>query len=81
MKKKYIGLDIDWNYDSNHKHATIGMPKFTPSTLTKLRHSRPIKPPCALAKHTTPTCSGKVKKAEIEDDSEPILPPSDAKCI
>ena len=79
--KIYLGLEIDWNYNSTSKHATIEMPKHTPSALTKLKHLHPRKTHHNLAKQDIPTHGAKAQRAKIEDHSESILPPSDTEDI
>ena len=61
--KFYLGLEIDWSYESKPKHVTLSMQKYLPNTLTKLQYAPATKPEHTLAQHVIPTCSTKIQYA------------------
>ena len=63
----YLGLELDWSYESKPKHVTLSMPKYLPSALTKLQYAPITKPEHALAQHVIPTYGAKIQYAPPED--------------
>jgi len=66
--KNYLGLEIDWSYESKPRYVTILMPKYVPSALTKLQHSPSLKLQHSPAPHIIPTYEAKLQYAPIEEE-------------
>ena len=77
----YLGLTLDWSYNTTPKHVTLSMPKYIPEGLHKLQHPTPVKPQHSPAKHTIPTYGAKIQYADNTDEMQPTLPEHDIKCI
>ena len=68
--QKYLGLDIDWDY--NNGHVTISMPDYIKRALIRFQHQAPPKPVHSPAKFEQPTYGAKIQYAKDEPESKPL---------
>ena len=68
--KKYLGLDIDWDYDKHTMH--LSMIGYVLEAITRFRHKRPRKPQDQPYPHIKRNCGAKSQYAEASENS-PLL--------
>ena len=67
--KKYIGIDLDWDY--KHQQVTTSMKGYVKRALLQFKHSNPLKPFHSPSKYTPPKFGQKVQLTP-QDNSEPM---------
>ena len=67
--KKYLGMDIDWDYDYHKVH--VSMLDYIPEALARFQHKTPRKPQHQPYPHTKPTYGATKQYVEDSDESEP----------
>ena len=70
--KRYLGLDLDWDYDNRLVH--ISMLDYVADALKRFHHTRPRKPQHQPHAHIKPTYGAKQQFAPDSDDSPPLNP-------
>jgi len=68
--KRYLGLDLDWDYDNRRVH--ISMLDYVPEALKRFNHTRPRKPQHQPHQHVKPKY-GAAKQFAPDDDTSPLL--------
>ena len=76
--KKYLGIDLDWNYDK--KQVVLSMKGYNPKALKEFGHKKPNKPVYGPYQFIRPEYGKKIQYANNEDDS-PTLSPKEIKTI
>ena len=76
--KKYLGIDLDWNYDK--KQVVLSMKGYNPKALKEFGHKKPNKPVYGPSQFTRPEYGKKIQYAKNDDDS-PTLSPKEIKTI
>ena len=68
--KRYLGVDIYWDYD----HCKLHLPIFSyvPDALTRFQHANPRKPQHQIYQHIKPNHGVKEQYAEAADVSPPL---------
>ena len=67
--KKYLGMDIDWDYDG--QKVQVSMLDYIPEALARFQHKTPRKPQHQPYPHTKPTYGATKQYVEDSDESEP----------
>ena len=75
---RYLGMDIDWDYEKHEVH--LSMLSYVQDALTCFHHTRPRKPQDQPHPHVKPTYGAKVQYAAGEDKS-PAVSPKEKKFI
>ena len=70
--KHFLGLTLDWNYESGH--ITLSMPDYIPTTLHRFKHPAKFSPTYAPSEFIAPIY-GKKPQYTKEEDNSPILLP------
>jgi hypothetical protein len=66
--KKYLGMDIDWDYKQRKVH--VSMLKYVPKVLMRVQHKAPSMPQHQPYPHIKPTYGATRQYAEASDTSE-----------
>ena len=67
--KKYLGMDIDWDYEGHKVH--VSMLEYIPEALARFQHKAPRTPQHQPYPHTKPTYGATKQYVEDSDMSEP----------
>jgi hypothetical protein len=76
--RKYIGLTIDWDYESQKVH--LSMPGYVEKSLERFNHNTPSKPQHSPFPHTPPQYGAKLQYAK-DDNATPTLGADNKKFI
>jgi hypothetical protein len=76
--KRYLGLDLDWDYDNRTVH--LSMLAYVANALKRFHHQQPRKPQDQPHAHVKPVYGAKAQYA-ADADSSPLLSPEDKKFI
>ena len=68
--KKYLGMDIDWDYIASKVH--VSMLDYVPEALVRFQHKAPRKPQHQPYPHVKPTYGATKPSAEADDTSAPL---------
>ena len=68
--KKYLGMDIDWDYIASKVH--VSMLDYVPEALVRFQHKAPIKPQHQPYPHVKPAYGATKQYAEANDTSAPL---------
>ena len=68
--KKYLGMDIDWDYIASKVH--VSMLDYVPEALVRFQHKAPRKPQHQPYPHVKPTYGATKQYAEADDTSAPL---------
>ena len=69
MGDKYIGIDLDWNYDK--RELTTVMKGYAQKALLQFKHKSPTRPYHSPSQYITPKYGAKTQYTKI-DDSTPM---------
>ena len=76
--KRYIGLDLDWDYANKKVH--LSMLQYVTNALKRFNHKCPHKPQDQPYPHVKPNYGAKAQYA-ADADASPLLSPEDKKFV